>query len=94
MLVRIGYRPNGLVGANSRTHAAANAHLINGGMLADTDKMTIFVAAFLFQHIQLGQPLPAVGQINCLLGTDGRALPAQGTTIFPVLNDPGQIAVG
>jgi hypothetical protein len=76
MLVGIGYRANGLIWANRRTHAATNTHLIHFGILANADKMTILVATLLFEDIQFGHPLPAIGQVNSLLWADCRTLPA------------------
>jgi hypothetical protein len=93
MLIGVRHRTYGLVGTDRGTHTAANTHLIDFGILANADKMAVFVAAFLFQDIQFGHPLPTVGQVDSLLRANRSTLPAQGTAILTVLYDPGQVAI-
>ena len=94
MLIGVGHRSDCLVGTDRGTHAATDTLLGNGGVLTNTDKMTIFVAPFLFQHIKFGYALPSVGQVNGIHRTDGRTATAKRAAILPMLNDPGQVAVG
>ncbi len=94
MLIGVGHRTNGLVGTDRGTHAAADTFFFNGCMLTDTDKMPVFIAPLLLKNIKFGYPLPPVGQVDGINRTDSRTATAKRAAILPVLNDPGQVAVG
>jgi hypothetical protein len=94
MLVGIRYRSNCLVGTYRRTHSATNTFFFHTGMLTNADKMAKLIAPFLTENIKFGNPLSPVGEIYGVNRADRGTLPAQGATVFTVLYNPRQIAVG
>ena len=94
MLIGVGHRSDCLVGTDRGTHTTADTLLGDGGVLTNTNKMTVFVAPLLLKNIKFGYALPPVGQVDGINRTDSRTATAKRAAILPVLNDPGQVAVG
>jgi hypothetical protein len=90
---RVGHRRYRLIGADHGAHAAADAAMFHIGALAYPDKSAVVVAPFVGQHLQLRNTLPAVAQVEALLGTYRGALAAQGAPVLPVLDDPGAVEI-
>ena len=93
MLVGVGNRYNGLVGTDHGTHGTADTGVGHVLSLADTDKCTVFVAAFLFEDVELWHPLSSVGEVDGLFGANCGTVAAEGTSVFAVLDYPGQVSV-
>ncbi len=93
MLVGIWHRYNGLVGADHGAHGAADTGVGHVLFLADTYKCTVFVAAFLLEDVKFRHPLSSIGEVDGLFGADCGTVAAEGTSVFAVLDYPGQVSV-
>ena len=90
-VIGVRLRSDGFVGADRGAHAATYAAVSRFCALPDTCKGAVLAASFFLEDLKFRHPLPAVGEVNCLLGTDGCALPAQGTPVLTMLDNPLQV---
>ena len=93
MLVGVGNGLDGLVWTNHGAHGTADTGIGHVLFLADTYKCTVFVAAFLLEDVKFRHPLSSIGEVDGLFGANCSAVAAEGTSIFAVLDYPGQVSV-
>ena len=93
MLVGVGNGLDRLVRADHGAHGAAYTGIGHVLFLTNTDKGTVFVATFLLEDVEFRHPLSSVGEVDGLFGANCGAVAAEGTSIFAVLDYPGQVSV-
>ena len=82
------------IGTDHGAHAAADTEFGWIGFLTDTGKGPVVVAPVFVEDIEFGNSLPHMGQADGPFRADRSAMAAEGTSVFPVLDNPGQICWG
>jgi hypothetical protein len=67
--------------------------MVQIGSLSNADEGFVLTAPFFLHDVKLWHALTTISQLQALLGADGCTAAAELTTIFPVINNPGEIVV-
>ena len=93
MLIGIGNGLDSLVRADHGAHGATYAGVGHVLFLTNPHKGTVFVTPFLLEDVKFRHPLSSIGEVDGLFGANCGAVAAEGTSVFAVLDYPGQVSV-
>ena len=93
MLVGIWNRFYSFVRTDYGAHGTADTGVGHVLFLTNTHKSTVFIAAFLSEDVKFWHPLSSIGEVDSLLWANCGAVATESTSIFAVLDYPGQVSV-